>query len=381
MTTPPMTTMSDPSLELVYAIAQIRWNVDEESGTVGSPAEFGGPERENWSWLKMYLDQEVFARDAREIAVSMELSNVPAEALLKEGAPFSLRFGYREGSEAEGRVVAVRRAAPAPSDALFQASLLACRKPTTDVLREALAGRATLTRDQADHIGSLAGFTHHAEAASVLGEFGMTVQGRMPSLIDRPRRTRHVKVLLNDLVHEALGLAVVPIAERHRRPTFRNRVQCREPNGTYISTFPPRGEDHEAYWRFMDSLEMGLGELVTAVLAPPHDSSAERLLLHAARLPARNTGENLERLFCNVGVILTAYENSPRFNLSFEHLRECGAIQPSLARALWVILETEDVGVAVDAVRQIGADYVVLPYEKTRQDYLEEITPLIWERL
>ena len=46
-----------------------------------------------------------------------------------------------------------------------------------------------------------------------------------------------------------------------------------------------------------------------------------------------------------------------------------------------MILETEDVGVAVDAVRQIGADYVVLPYGKTRQDYMEEITPLIWERL
>ena len=381
MTTPPMTTMSDPSLELVYAIAQIRWNVDEESGTVGSPAEFGGPERENWSWLKMYLDQEVFARDAREIAVSMELSNVPAEALLKEGAPFSLRFGYREGSEAEGRVVAVRRAAPAPSDALFQASLLACTKPTTDILREALAGRAALTPDQADHISYMAGFTHHAEAAPVLGEFGMAVQGRLPCLTDCPRRTRHVKVLLNDLVHEALGLAVVPIAERHGRPIFRNRVHCREPNGTYITTFPPWGDDREAYWRYMDSLEMGIGELVTAVPAKPHVSADLSLVLHAVRLPARNSVENLERLFCNVGVILTAYENSPGFNLSFERLRDCAAIQPFLARALWVILETEDVGVAVDAVRQIGADYVVLPYGKTRQDYMEEITPLIWERL
>ena len=381
MTTPPMTTMTNPNLELVYAIAQIRWSVDEESGTVGSPAEFGGSERENWSWLEMYLDQEVFAGDAREVAVSIELSNVPAEAVLREGAPFSLRFGYRDGSEAEGHVVAVRGAAPAHSDALFQASLLACTRPTTGVLREALESRDSLMPDQADHVSYLAGFTHHAEAAPILGEFGMAMQGRLPCLTDCPRRTRHVKVLLNDLVHEALGLAVVPIAERHGRPIFRNRVHCREPNGTYITTFPQRGEDGEAYWRYMDSLETGLGELVTAVPAAPRGSADEGLVLHAVRLPARNTGENLERLFCNVGVILTAYENSPRFNLSFEHLRDCTPIQPSLARALWVLLETEDVGVAVDAVRQIGADYVVLPYEKTRQDYLEEITPLIWERL
>ena len=381
MTPRPMTAMSDPSLEMVYAIAQIRWNVDEESGTVGSPAEFGGPEQEDWSWLEIYMDEGVAAGDTREVPISLELSNVPAKALLRDGAPFVLRFSYSEVSDAEGRIVAVRRAAPAPSDDLFQTTLIACARPTTDVLREALTGRAALTADQADHISYLAGFTHYAEAAPVLGGFGMAMQGRLPSLIDRPRRTRHVKVLLNDLIHEALGLTPVPIAEKHRRPIFRNRVQCRESNGTYISTFPPRGEDAEAHWRYMDSLEMGLGELVTAIPAQTHKSEDERVVLHAARLPARNTVENLERLFCNVGVILTAYDHSPEFNLSFERLRNCAAIQPSLARALWVLLETEDVEIAIEAVNQIGADYVVLPYAKTRKDYVDEVLPLIWARL
>jgi len=372
--------MSDPSLEMVYAIAQFRWNVDEESGTVVSPAEFGEPEREGSTWLEIYLDQEVAAGDTREVAISVELSNVAAAVLLTEGAPFSLRFSHSEECEADGRIIAVRRAAPAPSDALFHETMIACTRPTADVLREALESLTDLTPDQAHYINYLAGFTHHSEAAPVLGEFGMAMQGRLPSLIDRPRRTRHVKVLLNDLIHEALDLTPVPIAERHQRPIFRNRVQCREPNGTYISTFPPRGEDREAYWHCMESLEMGIGELVTAVPEPLRDLD-DRLVLHTARLPARNTVENLDRLFCNVGVILTAYENSPRFNLSFESLRDCASIQPSLARALWVLLETEDVKIAIDAVKQIGADYVVLPYAKTRNDYIDEIVPLIWERL
>lgn len=59
----PMTAMGDPGAELVYAIARVHWNVGEESGTVVTSAQFGGGEREGWSWLEIYIDQEVLAGD------------------------------------------------------------------------------------------------------------------------------------------------------------------------------------------------------------------------------------------------------------------------------------------------------------------------------
>jgi hypothetical protein len=376
MTSFPITTMGNPNLEMLYAIAQVHWRVNQEGGTQCSPAHFhddntGSP------WIVIYLDRNVGAGEIHEVAISIMLSTVAAETMLKDGASFLVRFDEQSEVEAEGCILAVKRAPPTPSDAMFHSHMTACTQPTTDIVRSALAARDQLTPKQADHISYMAGFTHYGESEAILNEFDMAVLEGLPSLIDRRYKTRHVKILLNDLLHEPVGLASVTIAEKYGSPIYKNRIQCREPGGAYISSFPQRGDDRDAYWAYMANLEVALGEMVTAVEGGPPKGFAERLVLHATRVPARNTAENLERLFCNVGVVVTAYENGPGYNLSFENLSQCAAIQPSLARALWVLLDTADVEIAVDAVKQIGAEFVILPYSKTRQDYLEEMADLM----
>ena len=74
---------------------------------------------------------------------------------------------------------------------------------------------------------------------------------------------------------------------------------------------------------------------------------------------------------------------SSTYNLSFERLQGCAAIQPALKRALWVLLDAGTTGLdmVVDAVHEMGAEYSILPYSMTRTDYLDPIAALVEERL
>jgi hypothetical protein len=389
-------------MELLWAIARIEYRCAEEAGVCYTPAQFEGHEQEHL-WLEIYLDSDVTDGDVVTVPIVGELSMRPLNALFREGAKFKVGFGdSNQEPDAHGEIVSVRRSPSTPSDRSFHEILQACQQPTTAVLENALSARHDLTRWQADHINYLAGFTHFAEAESLLTKFGMDLEispSGLPYLYDRERQTRHVRVLLNDLTHQVTGLAPVIVAEAYQSPILRNEIKCREPqSGTYVTDFAPNGRDREAYFHWMNSLEMGIGELVTSFSTPDimfaEDSCALRTVIHAAHIPARNTVENLSRLFANMGIVLTCYSAESRFNLSFERLLEEVEIRPSLERALWVLIEThtEDMDIAIEAVNEIGAQYIAAlppnlqlgltgPTGRIGKDYIGQAATLIRERL
>jgi hypothetical protein len=261
-----------------------------------------------------------------------------------------------------------------------------CERPTREVMRTALEARRTLSGEEADFLTYLAGFTHYAEAADILGEFGLEFIQGTALLFDVHQNALHMKVLLNDLYHCIETFTAQHFSQKYGALTFRNNVAAKHRGGFLgnFSTF-----NHHFYLRlgalpaeekpgfkteFWSQFEPMLGEYVNSLTENAGEVDSPSLTIHFCRIPARNTGQNFPRLFCNVGAIAVINDGIDRHNTSLKHLREARECYQSFRVAKWIIVNVGKTQDVVDFVDEVGATYEMLPYKGETSDY---ISPLL----
>lgn len=121
----------------------------------------------------------------------------------------------------------------------FQRVVGLCQRPDQENLRSALQLRNQFTREQADFITYLAGFTHYDIAREILGEFGLVLtSAQVPILIDKPARRVHAKVALIDRTGSiAADLLSDGESWISGFPRLANHINLRRRDGTFAGSF------------------------------------------------------------------------------------------------------------------------------------------------
>jgi hypothetical protein len=256
-----------------------------------------------------------------------------------------------------------------------------CRTPDSGVLCEVLKSRSKLTEEQADYLAYLAGFTHYLEAAPFLARFGLHLQSAPPYLVDEKRKSIHAKVLLVDMDHFIEQLQVEMVAYREGGTIYTNHIFHREQDGTFIRQLRVKRPD-ETFWDYqgyLSSLILGLHEEVTQVIRLHRGTSNYRHVYHIAEA-ALNSAADLRRLLCHVGLIVIAPNDYHGYNVSFQHLQEAVEVHAFLQAAVWFVLETKSIQMAIDFLESIGASYIVKPLIREGYDYVGEAIQYLEER-
>ncbi len=333
--------------------------------------------------MEIYLEQQLVAGQTVEVPIALYNSVAPINQLFWEGARFRVGSRFRE-PEAAGKITRVMRSGGCEPGAPFQALLMACQRPTVEVMDEALASRGRLTQEQADHINYLACFTHYPEAVDLLSEFGIRHLDHPAAFHDTVRKTLHFKIVLNNPLRYVLGLHPVVIAENHGSHVFRNRSCSKRSDGTFsrrVSERSPDGKPLISPLETMTPAEIGVSVIVTSYRSERTEASGSRVVFHADAIPMNNVGTSLDRMFGNASAIIATPFWNRDYTLSYEWLEECPAIQESLARAFWLIIETENQGATIEFVERLGAEYRLTPFSVTRRDYLGEVEQILVESL
>jgi hypothetical protein len=369
-------------VEEVWAFAEVEWLTAEEPPDVWESTTFDGLGEDGECYMGIALDHPVQPGNVTISPIEFYAAQHPIEQLLQVGATFRVDCirlpEQRDQPVARGKVVSVQRCHECLPGTPFRSLLAACRTPTAAVIRQALGAREQLSETAGDHLSYMAGFTHYPEAAPVLSEFAMCVSGRPPRLIDARRRTVHFKILLQD--YQLPGLDTVPIARRYGSPIFNNSTLDRYPDGNWVTEKPPL-PTYQDYLKWAEEIEWGMLEKAQTFRGPNAAPDGSRIVFSTGRVEALNVVTNIDRMFCNVSAVIASASGDAATALSFQQLAAYPQVWDSMAKAFWLLVETDHLRIATDLLDRIGAEYQVVPEDETRDDYLEQVMGILTERL
>jgi hypothetical protein len=258
------------------------------------------------------------------------------------------------------------------TDTQFAEILSSCRTPSLDVMRKALKDRSNLSSQEADFVTYMAGFTQYIEAASILGEFGITCGDDLPIVCDSMSRSIHIKFLINDLTFGVESLTPDYLAEKYHTTKSINRVAGKLSSGVFVESLSEatRGFSTREFYAFCSQYESGIIEEVVSVAKTIGGQPHSRLVFHIARIPARNYAVNLQRIFMHVGAIVVVNDPDQGFNLSIRRLRDATEIHSSLKAAQWYVINTSVAGNLIDFLHEIEAKYMLIPYQGLEGNYV-----------
>jgi hypothetical protein len=369
-------------VEEIWALAEVHWLVTEKPPDVWEMVIFAGPKATGRCFMGVYLEGPVEPGDTTVSPVRVYAADEPIDNLLLPGATFHVQRPLFRPVEtlgvALGRIIATKRASDCMPGTRFHSTLVNCQTPTEEVMRQALAARESLSQAAGDHINYLAGFTHFPEAAGCLPEYDLHVVGRPPRLIDAIRRSVHFKILLQE--YRLPGLDRVAIAQRYGCPIFNNHIPERNPDGSWV-TEAPHFPKYQDFLKWAEEVQWGMLEKAQTFRGPKATQVESAVVYSVGRVSAKNVVANPVRMFCNTSAVIAQAWSDRAECLSFQQLADCPQVWDSMAKAFWLLVETEHLRIATDLLDRIGAEYQVVPVEETRDVYLEQVMRILEQRL
>jgi hypothetical protein len=220
-----------------------------------------------------------------------------------------------------------------------------CQSPTTALLRDALVLRPHLSEKQADFITYQCGFTHYPEAAALFTEFGLNMCSDISILQDKINHRFHCKILINELTHQVQSLSMPFVGEKFNTPVLINAIKIKDQTSSFVVDSWQFSHDfyEELKQLSVEEREKFADAFFSKIEAPMSEdvvsyskklTNGQTLVFYFSQVRARNTVQNLQRIFQNVtSVIAVNFIFGGNFNLSVDRLRKTIKCHNSLRRA------------------------------------------------
>lgn len=114
-----------------------------------------------------------------------------------------------------------------------------CRRPTIDLLREALLCRQEFSEAESNFITYMAGFSHHEFAESLFSNFNLSFLEGTSIFFDKENNKFHFKILLNDQSLHCSKLHMGRIERDYNSlgsDFFWSKMEFRDKDGLYIDS-------------------------------------------------------------------------------------------------------------------------------------------------
>ncbi|MFB2968941.1 hypothetical protein ACE1CD_08210 [Aerosakkonema sp. BLCC-F183] len=252
-----------------------------------------------------------------------------------------------------------------------------CRKPTTELLREALLCRQELSEFESNFITYMAGFSHHEFAESLFSDFNLSFLEGSSIFFDKENNKFHFKILLNDQSHYCGKLHMEWIERNYNSPMFWSKMEFRDKDYLYIDSLGKQlrgcsGDQVRAY------IAQGISGVSENVVSYQRDLQGYCVVTHFVRAAEPNTDINVKTVFSNVTACLFVNTSEKSFyNLSLYQFQHRVELYPLLKSIYWYVIDAIEPEKVTDFLHKIRADFKLMQYTGAKHDYLQEVLPEI----
>jgi hypothetical protein len=257
-----------------------------------------------------------------------------------------------------------------------------CRRPTIELLREALLYRQELSDSESNFITYMAGFSHHEFAESLFSDFDLSFLEGTSIFFDKRNNKFHLKILLNDQSNYCGRFHLGRIERDYASSVFGSRMAFRDKDGLYIDSLGKQlrgcsGEQVRAY------IAQGTSGISENVVSYQRDLQGYCVVTHFVVAAEPNTDINVKTVFSRVTACLFVDTSEKSFyrNLSLYQFQHRAELYPLLKRVYWYVIDVTQSEEMTDFLQKIEADFKLIQYVDTKHDYLQEVLPEIEARI
>ncbi|TYQ27263.1 hypothetical protein [Pseudanabaena sp. UWO310] len=251
-----------------------------------------------------------------------------------------------------------------------------CRRPTIELLREALLCRQELSEAESNFITYIAGFSHHEFAESLFSNFNLSFLENTSIFFDRENNKLHFKILLHDKSHYCAKLHMGRIERDYNSPMFWSKIEFRDKDGLYIDSLGKQlrgcsGDQVRAY------ISQGISGVSENVVSYQRNLQGYSVVTHFVRAAEPNTDINVKTVFSRVTACIFVNTCEKSFsNLSLDQFQHRAELYPLLKSVYWYVIDAIQPERVTDFLQKIEADFKLMQYD-VKYDYLQEILPEI----
>ncbi|HEY9853667.1 MAG TPA: hypothetical protein V6D28_29625 [Leptolyngbyaceae cyanobacterium] len=252
-----------------------------------------------------------------------------------------------------------------------------CRKPTTELLREALLCRQEFSESESNFITYMAGFSHYEFAESLFSDFNLSFLENTSIFFDGENNKFHFKILLHDKSHYCAKLHMGRIVRDYNSPMFWSKMEFRDKDGLYIDSLGKQlrgcsGEQVRAY------IAQGISGVSENVVSYQRDLQGYCVVTHFVRAAEPNTDINVKTVFSRVTACIFVNTCEKSFsNLSLYQFQHRVELYPLLKSIYWYVIDAIPPEKVTDFLHKIKADFKLMQYAGAKHDYLQEVLPEI----
>lgn len=248
----------------------------------------------------------------------------------------------------------------------------ACKKPNSELLKQALTERDSLSDAESDFITYMAGFSHYEFTKNLFQQFGLFFLKDTSILFDSINNNFHVKILINDQTLDFESISLEAIAQTEQAKIIENRIQFRDQHGTYIDGLSKllRSMTVEQVQNYVSQSNLGIYEDVVSFRRNLINNS---FVIHFVRVGQRNILINLETIFANVIASIFVNFSDKKPNLSLFNLQNKSEIHPLLKNIYWYVLDIERPERIIEFLKKIQADFTLVSYVSDEYNYFQGI--------
>ncbi|MGF1674349.1 MAG: hypothetical protein ACFCUV_11790 [Rivularia sp. (in: cyanobacteria)] len=254
-----------------------------------------------------------------------------------------------------------------------------CRKPTIELLREALLCRQEFSEAESNFITYMAGFSHREFAESLFSDFNLSFLEGTSIFFDKSNNKFHFKILLNDQYLHCSKLHMGRIERDYNSlgsDFFWSKMEFRDKDGLYIDSLGKqlRGCSREQVRAYIAQGTSGISENVVSY---QRDLQGYRMVTHFVKAAEFNTDINVKTVFSRVTACIFANEEETSFrNLSLYQFYNRPELYPLLKNIYWYVIDSIQIERVRDFLHKIEADFKLMQYD-VKYDYLQEVLPEI----
>jgi hypothetical protein len=258
----------------------------------------------------------------------------------------------------------------------FEKLINLCRRPTIDLLKEALLRRQEFSEAERNFITYIAGFSHYEFAESLFADFNLSFLEGTSIFFDRENNKFHFKVLLNDQSQYCAKLHMGRIERDYNSPGFWSKIEFRDKDSLYIDSLGKqlRGYSGEPFRLYLAQGTSGISENVVSY---QRDLQGYCVVTHFVKAAEPNTDINVKTAFSRVTacIFVNTMENY-FYNLSLDQFQHRTELYPLLKSVYWYVIDAIPPERVADFLHKIEADFKLMQYD-VKYDYLQEVLPEI----
>jgi hypothetical protein len=251
-----------------------------------------------------------------------------------------------------------------------------CRKPTAELLTEALVARQEFFEAESNFITYMAGYSHHEFAESLFPHFNLAFLKGTSILFDGNSKKVHIKILMNDQSHHCKKLHLGSIERDYNSPVFMTRIAFRNQDGVYVDSLGKQlcglpGNQARAY------IAQGISGISENVVSYQRYLRGYRLVIHFVIATEPNVDINVRTVFSRVTASIFVNSLDDVFNLSPYQFQNRDDLYPLLKSIYWYVLDARQPESVIDFLQKIEANFTLVPYQGKEYDYLQDVLPEI----